>query len=114
MGEGWGGSQDLTAGWSLGFEELELLEAKPLHTRLGLAAQLKMHLCTGRFAHGAEEFPSGALAYLAQQTDARLADIETYDWQGRGRTARRHRAEVLSFLGVRQPTGRTWIGLWPG
>jgi hypothetical protein len=32
----------LVARWSLGFEDLTLLSAKPVGTRLGLAAQLMM------------------------------------------------------------------------
>jgi hypothetical protein len=104
MGTNWQAVDGLTAWWSLSFEELGLLEAKPPHTRLGLAAQLKMYGYAGRFVQGAAEFPAGALAYLAQQTGMALVDIEAYDWQGR--TSRRHRAEVLRFLGIRQSTGR--------
>ena len=39
----------LAAGWSLGFEDLALLNAKPAGTRLGFAAQLMMYRMTGRF-----------------------------------------------------------------
>ncbi|TIS62302.1 Tn3 family transposase [Mesorhizobium sp.] len=104
MGADWQAADGLTAWWSLSFEELGLLEAKPPHTRLGFSAQLKMYGCAGRFAQGSAEFPAGALVYLAQQTGTSLTDIEAYDWQGR--TGRRHRAEVLRYLGVRQATGR--------
>jgi len=104
MGTDWRASDGLTVWWSLSFKELGLLETKPPHTRLGFSAQLKMYSCAGRFARRADEFPAGALAYLAQQTGTSLADIDAYEWQGR--TGRRHRAEVLGYLGIRQSTGR--------
>ena len=57
----------LAAGWSLGFEDLALLNAKPAGTRLGFAAQLMMYRMTGRFGRVASEFPDAAIAYLAER-----------------------------------------------
>ena len=67
-----------------------------------------MYHCAGRFAQRAEAFPLGAIAYLAQQTGTEPSDLETYDWSGR--TARRHRADILEFLGIQRLTGRVPIG----
>lgn len=90
----------LAAGWSLGFEDLALLNAKPAGTRLGFAAQLMMYRMTGRFGRVASEFPDAAIAYLAEQIGAPVGDFGTYDWLGR--SGRRHRAEILAHLGFRR------------
>ena len=90
----------LAARWSLGFEDLALLNAKPVGTRLGFAAQLLMYRTTGRFGLAASEFPGAAIAYLAEQIGATAADLAGYDWLGR--SGRRHRAEILAHLGFRR------------
>jgi TnpA family transposase len=90
----------LAAGWSLGFEDLALLKAKPAGTRLGFAAQLMMYRTTGRFGRVASEFPDAAIAYLAEQIGVPVGDFGTYDWLGR--SGRRHRAEILAHLGFRR------------
>lgn len=83
----------LAARWSLGFEDLALLDAKPAGTRLGFAAQLAIYRMAGRFARAASEFADAAIAYLAEQVGAAAADLADYDWLGR--SGRRHRAEIL-------------------
>ena len=90
----------LAARWSLGFEDLALLNAKPVGTRLGLAAQLLMYRAAGRFARAASEFADAAITYLAEQVGAAVADLAGYDWLGR--SGRRHRAEILAHLGFRR------------
>lgn len=95
-----GQDTELSERWSLGFDELLLLESKSPRTRLGFAAQLKMYRATGRFAQGPADFPTGAVVYLARQTGTAAADLDLYDWQGR--TGCRHRAEILELLGVRR------------
>ena len=65
----------LTARWSLGFEDMALLNAKPAGARLGIAAQLVMYRTTGRYGPAASEFPDAAVAYLAEQIGARAADL---------------------------------------
>jgi hypothetical protein len=90
----------LAARWSLGFEDVALLNAKPASARLGLAAQLMFYRTTGRFGRAASEFPDAAVAYLAEQIGAPVADFAAYDWDGR--SGRRHRAEILAHLGFRR------------
>ena len=69
----------LTARWRLNFEGLALLNAKPVGTRLGFAAQLLMYRTTGRFGLVASEFPGLAIAYLAEQIGAAAANLADYD-----------------------------------
>ncbi len=94
----------LAARWSLGFEDLALLNTKPAGTRLGLAAQLLMYRVAGRFAGAASEFAEAAITYLAEQVEAAVADLADYDWLGR--SGRRHRAEILAHLGFRRARQR--------
>ncbi len=96
----WDVDGTLAARWSLDFEDLALLNAKPVGTRLGLAAQLLMYRMTGRFGRAASEFPDAAVVYLAEQIGAAAADLAAYDWLGR--SGRRHRAEILAHLGFRR------------
>ena len=65
----------LTACWSLGFEDIALLNAKPASARLGFAAQLMIYRTTGRFGREAGEFPDAAVVYLAEQIGVPVADF---------------------------------------
>ncbi|MCM5687843.1 DUF4158 domain-containing protein [Sinorhizobium meliloti] len=51
--------------------KLALIETKPLRTRLGFAAQMKMYRRAGRFIDHASEIPAEPVAYLAEQLSAR-------------------------------------------
>ena len=51
---------------SLEFEDLALLNAKPVGIRLGSAAQLTIYRTAGRFARAASEFANAAIKYLAE------------------------------------------------
>lgn len=90
----------LAARWSLTFEDLALLNAKPAANRLGFAAQLAIYRSVGRFGRVASELPDAAIAYLAEQIGSVAADLTGYDWLGR--SGRRHRAEILAYLGFRR------------
>ena len=96
----WEMDGQLAARWSLGFEDLALLNTKPASTRLGFAAQLMMYRTAGRFGRAAGEFSGAAVAYLAEQIGGAAADLAGYDWLGR--SGRRHRAEILAHLGFRR------------
>ncbi|WP_354288742.1 DUF4158 domain-containing protein [Sphingomonas sp. UYEF23] len=84
---------DLLLHWRIGFDDLALLEAKPLSSRLGFAVQLLTCRATGRFVRVHRELPSAVIAYLAEQTGARVPELADYDWLSR--SGRRHRAEIL-------------------
>jgi len=85
--------------WSLDFDTLRWVKAKAGAQRLGLCAQLRHYALTGRFAENVGAIPPAAARYLAEQLDRPVADLDGYDWSGR--SAQRHRAEILDRLGVR-------------
>ena len=93
---------ELSVWWRLSDAELALLETKPPQTRLGFTAQLIMYRQTGRFVERVDAFPSGIIDQLAALTETAPADLDDYPWSGR--TGRRHRADILRFLGVRRST----------
>ncbi|MER9025613.1 DUF4158 domain-containing protein [Mesorhizobium sp. M0815] len=100
MQQYWDGAE-LARWWSLNFDELALIETKPLRTRLGFAAQMKMYRGAGRFINHASEIPAEPIDYLAEQLSAALTDLDGYDWAGR--TGRRHRGGDISPPGSRRP-----------
>lgn len=65
------------------------------------------------FSRQSKSIPHEIAAYLAQATNSAPADLDVYDWGGR--TGQRHRKQILSFLGLRRPSGedlqrlRTWL-----
>lgn len=96
----WGEDREFVELWSLAFEDLALLSAKPSGARLGFAAQLMLYRATSRFGLAASDFPDAAIAYLAEQIGAAPADIADFNWTGR--SGRRYRAEILDYLGLRR------------
>lgn len=90
---------ELSAWWSLSFEERGLIEALESHARLGFAVQLKFYRHTGRFADRAADIPAEPVVYLAEQVEAAVADMDRYGWTDR--TGRRHRHQILKHLGIR-------------
>jgi hypothetical protein len=89
---------ELAEHWSLGFEELGRIEGKSESLRLGFAAQIKFYQIVGRFPHSAQQIPRPARDYLCDQLGRPVAELFDYDWTGRN--GQRHRAEILSILGV--------------
>jgi len=89
---------ELADHWSLGFEELGRIEGKSESLRLGFAAQIKFYQIVGRFPHSAQQIPRPARDYLCDQLGRPVAELFDYDWTGRN--GQRHRAEILSILGV--------------
>ncbi len=93
-------SNELTECWSLNFEELALLKSKPPKNHLPFCFQLKFYQHLGRFPQSYDEIAEAPLKYLKEQLDE--FEIEEYDWKGR--TAKRHRAEILKYLDIRKST----------
>lgn len=85
--------------WGLDLDTLGWIETKAGPRRLGFAAQLRHYALTGRFAESAEAIPPAAARYLAEQTGRPVDDLDGYDWAGR--SAQRHRAEILRRLAIR-------------
>jgi TnpA family transposase len=94
---------ELAESWALTPEErAALLSGKTDANRLSIAALLKFFQLEGRFPATLDEVPEQGLAYLAQVVEsaaplAALSDLPP-------RTYERQRAEVRTFLGVRQAT----------
>ncbi len=72
------------------------------HGRLGFVIMLKFFQYQGRFPAAIKELPDDVVRFLTEQIGASQSDLEQYDWDGR--TAKRQRAEILSFLGVQRMT----------
>ena len=95
-------TDELTNVWGLSYEELQLLKTKPSRNHLGFSIQLKCYQYIGRFIKCLEDIPEPPLIFLADQLDVSVKDIEDYDWDSR--TGKRHRSEILSFLGITRLT----------
>ena len=98
---------------SLTVAELALLPGRTDSGRLGFAILLKFFQFQGFFPDNQKSIPPEIAVYLAQVTNSAPADLDVYDWGGR--TGQRHRKQILSFLGLRRPSGedlqrlRTWL-----
>nr|WP_235909159.1 DUF4158 domain-containing protein [Brucella anthropi] len=83
----------------MSFADIDFINSKPAATRLGMAAQLKFFSARGFFADNSAALPNDAAEYLAEQLGVRANELSGYDLCGR--TARRHCAEILQYLGFR-------------
>jgi len=61
--QNWDGAE-LARWWSLNFDELALIETKPLRTRLGFAAQMKMYRWAGSLSIKQVRFQRSLLLIL--------------------------------------------------
>ena len=93
-------SSDFVGQWSLSFADIDFINSKPAATRLGLAAQLMFFNARGFFADDNAAIPHDAADYLAEQLGVHTDELSGYDFSGR--TARRHCAEILQYLGFRR------------
>ena len=91
-------SSDIVGQWSLSFADIDFINSKPAATRLGLASQLKFFSARGFFADDGTLIPNEAAEYLAEQIGVPADELSSYDFGGR--TARRHCAEILQYLGL--------------
>ncbi|MGO4567577.1 DUF4158 domain-containing protein [Rhizobium sp. 2YAF20] len=88
--------------WSLSFADIDFINSKPATTRLGLAAQLSFFNARGFFADDGTLIPNDAAEYLAERIGVRADELSSYDFGGR--SAQRHCAEILQYLGYRRMT----------
>jgi len=91
-------TEELTTLWSLSFNDLQLLKTKPSKAHLGFVAQLKHYQYYGRFLLSCDEIGSAPLEFLAEQLELPISDIDFYEFSGR--TGRRHKKEILDYLGI--------------
>jgi hypothetical protein len=92
----------IAADWSLSFGEMALIEAKAAKARLGFGVLLRFRRLRGRFPRDRSEIPTAALAYVAEQIGGSVKTFERYDLNGR--SSRRHRIEILDFMGLKRLT----------
>jgi Domain of unknown function (DUF4158) len=83
-------------------EEQVLLEHKTPPSQLGFAALLKFVQHEGRFPTHRHEIPPAVITHLADQLGLDPALAFQYEWQGR--TVEQHRAQIRTFLGLREST----------
>jgi len=93
-------TEELARDWSLNFADLDFLITKPKATRYVLAVQLKYFAVNGCFAHDASDISSETVSYLAEQLGAKQPDLTELSLGGRSK--RRHRADILEYLGFQR------------
>ena len=98
------GLVDPSGWWRLSIAEEGFLAAKHPRARLAAAAELVHYRQTGRFIRAMDDLPPGVAEQLADSTATQANDLAGWLWSSR--TSRRHRAEILDFLGVRRLTRR--------
>ncbi|QNQ64423.1 DUF4158 domain-containing protein (plasmid) [Brucella sp. 6810] len=105
-------SLDFANQWSLSFADIDFINSKPAATRVGLAAQLKFFSARGFFIVDGASIPHDAIEYIVQQLGVQADELSGYDFDGR--TARRHCAEILQYLGFRrmQRADREALSFW--
>lgn len=104
--------EELSASWFLSAEEASFLSARTAGSQLGMAVQLKFFQSEGRFPQSGKDVPADVLRYLARQIAVSENELVEYEWKGR--TARRQRLEIFSWLGFRrfQPVDRIALNTW--
>lgn len=83
----------------------------PLRSNRGIPNECVVGRHFSRFAHGADEFSSEAVAFVARQLEASSDELAGYEWSGR--TIERHRSEIRRFLGFRECTTADVVRLAP-
>ncbi|WP_445766581.1 Tn3 family transposase [Rheinheimera sp.] len=93
-------AEELAEHWSLSFDDLELLKSKPARHHLAFCLKLKFYQYTGTFPRKRTDFSDTPLYYLADQLETTPDELYEYEWESR--TARRHREEILAYLGIKK------------
>lgn len=88
--------------WYLTYDESILLKNKSFPHKLALAVQLKQYLSIGSFPRSTSDINNGLVSHLSEQLETNRSVLDGYHWSGR--TARRHREEILKFLRVEKPS----------
>lgn len=99
--------------WYITYEETHLLKTKPDINKLCFILQLKHFKTTGRFPNTLSDVSQPCIDFLCTQLDLSSDILSSYDWEGR--SARRHRKEILLHLAIKKPTQkhriafRSWL-----
>lgn len=100
---------ELDIHWILTAQEEALTVARQGPGRFGFVVLLKFFQYEGRFPESRREIPADVMRYVAVQLAMPLNTLDDFDWQGR--TARRQRAEILAWLGIRRMKVVDWRAL---
>jgi len=100
---------ELDTHWALTAQEEALTVARQGPGRFGFVVLLKFFQYEGRFPESRREIPADVMRYVAMQLAMPLNTLDDFDWQGR--TARRQRAEILEWLGIRRRKEADWRAL---
>jgi hypothetical protein len=106
---------ELIEHWTLIGDEVDLVSAKHLDTRLTFALLLKFYGRYGRFPRSRGEFHPDVVEFMARAVKADPASVAAYDWPGR--TFDRHRGEIRGHFGFRvcgEDEGAKLAGLLAG
>ena len=100
--------------WALSERERrELLTRRNSTNGWAVAIALKHYELIGRFPRARRDIPISVSRFVAEQLRVPESDVERFDWSSR--TAKRHRGEILAFLGMRRANThdrgrlRTWL-----
>ncbi len=90
--------EELVTNWSISFDEYALIEPFNKMNQIGFIYQLKHYIISGMFPDKTISTPKSVLDYICDQLDTN--DSSFYRYNLAGRTARRHREEILNYLGI--------------
>lgn len=98
--------------WALSYSEFDFINGHRTELRVWVGAQLKFFQSRGYFPTRHQEIDDDGVRYLAEQIGVSLPLRSSYRLSGD--TARRHRAEILSFLQYRRATDddRRFLQSW--
>lgn len=100
---------ELDTHWALTAEEEALTVARQPSGRFSFVVLLKFFQYESRFPDSRRDLPTDVMRYLSVRLKVPLNTLDDFDWQGR--TARRQRAEILKWLGIRCMEKEDWISL---
>src|SRR5680860_415476 len=93
--------EELNNYWSISYDEQELLKIKSDISKIGFIIQLKHYKLYGIFPNGLTVAPI-VFEYLSDQLGLDQKVLSSYDWKSR--SCRRHKKEILVFLGIKRIT----------
>lgn len=100
---------ELHTHWELTAQEEALLSGLQGPGRFGFVILLKFYQYEGCFPDSRREIPADVMRRIATVLEMPLNTLDDFDWQGR--TARRQRADILQWLGIRHMATTDWQAL---
>ncbi|MFC9288896.1 DUF4158 domain-containing protein [Streptomyces sp. NPDC057052] len=105
--------EDLIEVWTLLEDDMKQVRNNSGATRLGFALLLKFFEVEARFPESAQEVPTAAVEYVAQQVKVPAEARADYDWQSKA--IQRRRGEIRAAYGFRANTeeDQDRLAAWP-